>query len=336
MPLFALLEAFLGEKRGKDCLSAEKSCTFREKSVILCWLNQRKTGMKTDEMLFRTTVEVPKWTFPMQAQHHFVLLGSCFAQNIGEVFESYDLSVVCNPLGVTYNPASIAIQVQQALERDKVTLPSSFFHLDGSWGCWWASTQFSDTDEEKFLSGIQQTFTGLGEALREADFLFVTLGSNVCYRLKENEMIVTNCHKKPHRIFDEVRLNQDACIETLCDMMELLKKECPKLRVVFTVSPYRYRKYGFHGSQLAKATLLLAVEKVCELYPEKTIYFPAYEILLDELRDYRFYNDDMIHPAPAAVNYIWQRMVESCMDEGMQKYLKDYEPIRRRKMHKNL
>ena len=147
-------------------------------------------------------------------------------------------------------------------------------------------------------------------------------------------MIVANCHKVPSKLFDEVTLDTEACLATLCSMMDLLVKECPKLKVVFTVSPYRYKKYGFHGSQLAKATLLLTVDKLCRLYPEQATYFPAYELLLDELLDYRFYADDMIHPAPAAVNYIWQRLAESGMSEGMRQYLKDYEPTRKAKMHR--
>jgi len=297
--------------------------------------------MKAEETLFRTVVEVPKWSNRMQTHHHFVLLGSCFAQNIGEQFLSYGLDALCNPLGVTYNPESIAIQVQLAMEVEKESsspfhlFNSSIFHFEGKWRCWWANTLLSDTDEERFRETIQNTFLELGETLRNADFLFLTLGTNVCYRLKESGMIVANCHKMPNRLFEEVTLDVKACTETLNSMMELLSRECPKLQVVFTVSPYRYKKYGFHASQLAKATLLLAVDRICNLYPENAIYFPAYELLLDELRDYRFYADDMIHPASAAVNYIWQRMVESCMTEEMQQYLKDYEPIRKAKGHIN-
>ena len=299
--------------------------------------------MKAEETCFRTIVDVPKWTIPMQKDQRFVLLGSCFAQNIGELFQSYGLETVCNPLGVTYNPESIAIQVKQSLKDPSksplkgetiFTKPSPFKGETERVYCWWASTLLSDTDEGRFRETIRNTFSMLGKSLREADFLFVTLGTNVCYRLKENGMTVANCHKAPGKLFDEVTLDEEACLKTLSGMMDLLAVECPKLQVVFTVSPYRYKKYGFHGSQLAKATLLLTVDRICKLYPKNASYFPAYEILLDELRDYRFYADDMIHPAPAAVNYIWQRLVESGMSEEMQQYLKEYEPIRKTKMHR--
>ena len=295
--------------------------------------------MKAEETLFRTIVEVPRWASPMQAHQRFVLLGSCFAQNMGERFQDYNLNALCNPLGVTYNPESVAIQVRKALEREELNMESpkqdaSVFFLDGFWRCWWASTLLNDTEEDRFRSTIRSTFRTLGEALRGADFLFVTLGTNVCYRLRESGMIVANCHKAPGKLFDELSLDTEACVETLSGMMELLTRECPNLQVVFTVSPYRYKKYGYHGSQLSKATLLLAVDRICRLYPKKASYFPAYEIVLDELRDYRFYADDMIHPAPSAVNYIWQRLTESCMSEEMQQYLKDYEPIRRAQAHR--
>ena len=268
----------------------------------------------------------------MHKDQQFVLLGSCFAQNIGERFQSYGLDVVCNPLGVTYNPESIAIQVKQALKGES-DLPI-FQTPDQEWHCWLTNTLIGDTNEKRLRKTIQDRFSNLGDALRKADFLFLTLGTNVCYRLNENGLIVTNCHKQPDALFEEVTLDVEACQNTLCSTMELLLEECPKLKIVFTVSPFRYKKYGFHGSQLAKATLLLSVDKVCKLYPEKANYFPAYELLLDDLRDYRFYAEDMIHPSPVAVNYIWQKMVESCMDKDMQQYLEEYEPIRRARMHR--
>lgn len=294
--------------------------------------------MRAEDTAFRTIMDVPKWANPMRQDHRFVLLGSCFAQNIGECFQSYGLNVVCNPLGVTYNPASLAVQVKQALAMDnrkwETDNERTIFQFDGRWRCWWAGTLITDTEEDSFRETIQSTFSELGKAILGADFLFITLGTNVCYRLREDGMIVANCHKVPSRIFEEVTLNVEACLETLCSMMNLLSEKCPKLQVVFTVSPYRYKKYGFHGSQLAKATLLLTIDKICQLYPEKARYFPAYELVLDDLRDYRFYADDMIHPAPVAVQYIWQKMVENCMDKNMQQYLKDYEPIRKSKEHK--
>ncbi len=286
--------------------------------------------MKAEDTLFRTIVDVPKWDVPIQAHDKFVLLGSCFAQSMGERFRSYGLHALCNPLGVTYNPESIATQVEQALTPNP-SLP--VFKANGGWKCWWAGTLIAADNEPECRQKVAESYALLGQALRQADVLFITLGTNVCYRLKENDMTVMNCHKMPGGVFKEVRLELERCTEVLTHMVDRLETECPQLRVVFTVSPYRYAKYGFHGSQVAKATLLLTVDRLCRLRPEKVGYFPAYEIVMDELRDYRFYADDMIHPSPTAIDYIWQRLKESAMSRPMQQYLEQYAPIRRALLH---
>lgn len=287
--------------------------------------------MSAEDKLFRTVVDVPRWRNPIEASQRFVLLGSCFAQNMGERFQGYGLNAICNPLGVTYNPESVLRQVRQALTGEAV-LP--IFKAADEWRCWWAGTLIGATDEAACREVAGGAFGLLGEALRQADVLFVTLGSNVCYKLCDSGMTVTNCHKMPDRLFREERLDYAACTAALDEMVELLQRHCPGLRIVLTVSPYRYRKYGYHGSQIAKATLLLAVEALCQRWPETVSYFPAYEIVMDELRDYRFYADDMIHPSAAAVSYIWERLVESAMSQDMQRHLKEYEPIRRAAMHR--
>ena len=265
--------------------------------------------MKTEETIARTTVDVSKWTRPMRRDQRFVLLGSCFAQYMGERFQQEGMNALCNPLGAAYNPQSISIQVRESLHvsSDPRPIESSVFLFDGKWRSWWANTLINDTDETRLRERINQTFTRLGKALRSADYLILTLGTNVCYRLKSSGMTVANCHKVPAREFEECALDLPTCQIILTDLVELLEGECPGLQVVFTVSPYRYKKYGLHGSQLAKATLLLAVDSVCKRFPGKASYFPAYEIMLDELRDYRFYQDDMIHPAPEAIEHIWNR-----------------------------
>lgn len=274
--------------------------------------------MKAEETTFRTIVEVKKWTCPMRKEQRFVLLGSCFAQNIGGIFQNYGFDVVTNPFGAAYNPESVAIQIKQALQGE-AELP--LFQTNGEWHCWLTNTLFGDTEEARFRHALQDKFRAFGDALRQADFIFITLGTNVCYSLRENGLTVTNCHKQPDRLFEETALDVGQCVGILNATVELLQRHCPSAKIVFTVSPFRYRKYGYHGSQLAKATLLLAVNELCGRFPDSVLYFPAYELVLDDLRDYRFYAEDMLHPSPAAVGYIWQRLVENCMDAEMQKYI---------------
>ncbi|MBP5620196.1 MAG: GSCFA domain-containing protein [Bacteroidaceae bacterium] len=249
---------------------------------------------------------------------------------MGHRFLDYGLPAIVNPLGVLYNPASILEVVRQALRPDVLPL----FQADGEWRCWLADTQLGGSSEQECREVVEGAFMLLGEGLRRARNVFLTLGTHVCYRLKEGKLLVSNCHKQPGRLFDEARLSLSECVAALEEIVLLLQEASPQVRIVLTVSPYRYAKYGFHQSQIAKSTLLLAVDGLCQRFPSTVCYFPAYEIIMDELRDYRFYASDMLHPSPQAVDYIWQRMVENLMDAELQQYLKEYEPIRRDLAHR--
>ena len=162
----------------------------------------------------------------------------------------------------------------------------------------------------------------------------LTLGTNRVYILKETGEIVDNCRKRPQRLFDERSLTVDECAAYLMQAVALLQERRPGVRVIVTVSPIRYAKYGYHGSQLSKATLLLAADKVVGESGGAVTYFPAYEIVNDELRDYRFYADDMLHPSPLAVEYIWQRMVEVFFSDRAKAFLREWEPVKRGLAHR--
>ena len=166
--------------------------------------------------------------------------------------------------------------------------------------------------------------------------VFITLGTNHVYVLKETGEIVDNCQKRPARLFDERELTVDECADYLQRCVEVLRQKCPDVHVVFTVSPIRYAKYGFHGSQLSKATLLLAIQNVLSsnkpqisnLKPQSIGYFPAYEIVLDELRDYRFYAPDMIHPSEQAVEYIYRRLADTFFSDAAKQFLEEWRPVK--------
>ena len=167
--------------------------------------------------------------------------------------------------------------------------------------------------------------------------VFLTLGTNHVYRLKETGEIVDNCQKRPAALFQEEELTIDACVDYLQQAVDMLRQHNPEVRIVFTVSPIRYRKYGYHGSQLSKATLLLAIDQVISLLPPPSSllsYFPAYEIVNDELRDYRFYAADMLHPSEQAVNYIWERLVDTYFSAEAKAYLAEWQPLRQALNHK--
>ncbi len=222
-------------------------------------------------------------------------MGSCFASEIGQRFRDNGFPATVNPYGTMYNPASIL----HTLER--------FFKSSSPFG------------------------EGLGVRL-----VFLTLGTNHVYRLKETGEIVDNCEKRPAALFEEEELTVDECAEYLRKAVELLRANQPDVQVVMTVSPIRYRKYGYHESQLSKATLLLAIDKLLHLTSDigHLTYFPAYEIVMDELRDYRFYAADMLHPSEQAVDYIWERLVGWCFSDEAIAFMDEWRPIRQALTHR--
>ncbi len=287
--------------------------------------------MNNQEHLFRTKIDVPKWEKPMSVSGHVVFLGSCFAQYMGERFQSYGLQALCNPLGVLYNPESVRLQVHAALHCDEMNIP--LFRIDDEWRCWWAGTQISGSSEKECKDAVEGALQMLRLSILSADYLFVTLGTNVCYQLKDNGLVVANCHKAPGKMFSEEWMPLPDCIKSLMDLVDDVHEQNPDLKLVFTISPFRYAKYGYHGNQLAKSALMLAVEEVRKTYPVQVSYFPAYEIMMDELRDYRFYTEDMLHPSGVAVDYIWDCLVKTAMSDTMQEYLQEYAPIRSGLLH---
>ena len=180
-------------------------------------------------------------------------------------------------------------------------------------------------------ASILHTIERTDEAIR---VVFLTLGTNHVYRLRETGEIVDNCQKKPQRLFSEECLSVEQCVAYLTKVVEILVKRCSEVRVILTVSPIRYAKYGFHGSQLSKATLILAADRLAQLYPNVVSYFPAYEIVCDELRDYRFYGTDMIHPSDQAVEYIWERLAENYFSDATHQYLREWKPIKEALAHR--
>ena len=178
------------------------------------------------------------------------------------------------------------------------------------------------------LHTIQKLST-LHSQLSTITTVFLTLGTNHVYLLKETGEIVDNCQKRPQSLFIEEELSVDACVDYLQQAIDLLHTANPDMHIIITVSPIRYRKYGYHGSQLSKATLLLATRQVTG-----ASYFPAYEIVNDELRDYRFYKEDMLHPSDQAVEYIWQRFSEIYLNDEAKAFLREWAPLKATLAHK--
>ena len=283
--------------------------------------------------LFRTVVDLPQWPFRMFPADGFVFLGSCFAQHVGSRFADYGMQATVNPLGVLYNPLSIERVIMQTVQP---CVEPYIFQHEGQFRCWLAGTQHIADTAEDCAAQIRETLSGLKHGIENARYVFITLGTNVVYRHKQLDAVVCNCHRVPQQAFVEERIPLHDCTESLLRTVKSLLEINPDIRLIFTVSPYRYAKYGYHGSQLSKSVLLLAVESVCESLPDVCHYFPSYEILLDELRDYRFYAEDMHHPSAQAIDYIWSRLAQCAFSTQTMQYLKEYEPIRKGLLHRPL
>lgn len=283
--------------------------------------------------LFRTVVDLPQWPFRMFPADGFVFLGSCFAQHVGSRFSDYGMQATVNPLGVLYNPLSIERVITQTVQP---CVEPYIFQHEGKFRCWLAGTQHIADTAEDCAAQIRETLSGLKHGIENARYVFITLGTNVVYRHKQLDAVVCNCHRVPQQAFVEERIPLHECTESLLRTVKSLLEINKDIKLIFTISPYRYAKYGYHGSQLSKSVLLLAVESVCESLPDVCHYFPSYEILLDELRDYRFYAEDMHHPSAQAIDYIWTRLVQCAFSTQTMQYLKEYEPIRKGLLHRPL
>ena len=255
-------------------------------------------------MEFRTKVETGRAGFRIGACEEVLLVGSCFASEIGQRFRDNGFPATVNPYGTMYNPASILHTLERMLNV-----------------------------ECGVRNGRLQRLSMKNEEFKT---VFLTLGTNHVYRLKETGEIVDNCEKRPAALFEEEELTVDECAEYLRKAVELLRANQPEVQIVLTVSPIRYRKYGYHESQLSKATLLLAIDKLLHLTSDigHLTYFPTYEIVMDELRDYRFYAADMLHPSEQAVDYIWERLVGWCFSDEAIAFMDEWRPIRQALTHR--
>ena len=280
-------------------------------------------------MNFSTPVSIP--AFPQQLTYTtpVLLLGSCFAENIGNAMLQRHFPVTVNPFGTVYNPLSIAQSIErlrsaQAFNENEVIqsgdLYTTFFH----------HSRFSHPDKNIFLQQANEQLRQGAEALRQAECMIVTLGTSWVYRHRESGQVVNNCHKIPAVQFDRFLLTVDEVVAALQPLIASLP-----VQWIFTVSPIRHWKDGAHGNQLSKSTLLLAIEKM-QRQNKNAHYFPAYEIMMDELRDYRFYADDMLHPSPQAVEYIWERFAAAVLSDDTKKIRMEVEKIVAMKSHRLL
>jgi hypothetical protein len=260
------------------------------------------------------------------------MLGSCFAENLGAQLQQLKFNVIVNPFGIVYHPAPAAHQLQRIITGKSYTA-DELQHYHELWHSFDHHGRFSHPDISVCLQGINDGLQQAHEQLARSEWLFVTFGTARAYRLKGTGSIVANCHKFPASDFDRISLTTDRIYAIWAKTMIRLRRFNPDIKVVFTVSPVRHLHEGAHENQLSKSILLLAVDRLNREI-NHTGYFPAYEIILDELRDYRFYAEDMVHPNSMAINYIRQRFCENYMSEDTLQIMKTVENIVKAAAHR--
>lgn len=284
-------------------------------------------------MEFRTIVDIPTNVPQISHQDKLMLMGSCFAENIGNMLVDAKFRCDVNPFGILYNPHSIRIALRQIMENRQYAEADLFFH-DEQYRSYMHHGSYSHNDLETTLNGINHRIGNAHRSLFNLNYLLLTFGTSWMFRLKENGQIVSNCHKIPAGAFERTRLTVDEIVEDYTALIQDILVLNPRCKFLFTVSPIRHEKDGAHGNQLSKAILLLAIERLQGIFPGCVVYFPSYEIVLDELRDYRFYNEDMNHPSPLAVEYIWKRFSESFFSPQTQTIIKECQKIKKDLLHR--
>lgn len=270
-------------------------------------------------MKFRTEVTLPKPPFSIDRTTNVLMLGSCFAEGVGEWLTKSVPTGHClvNPFGVLYNPASIAIALESLMEGEVPTSDDLFQGRDGLWHSWMHSSAFSAATKMGCFSRIAEKFCPAAEMLKGPTLVCLTWGTTDVFRLADEGLIVGNCHKEDSRRFYVEHLTVQDVVDFYRPIFSSLADFGSK--VVITISPYRYVKAGLHQSTLSKSILHLAAAQLEEEFPF-VHHFPAYEIVVDELRDYRFYAPDMLHPSAQAVEYVWERFRDWLFTPEMQEY----------------
>ncbi len=281
---------------------------------------------------FRTKVKIGKYEDLIDVGSKVLLVGSCFTDNMGAKFKEFRMNALVNPFGVVYNPVSIARLLNRVLLLDYCDEDELVFH-NGLWHHLDFHGRFSDREKQNVCENIDSTLVEVSQYLKKAEFLILTFGTAFVYEYDGTSLIVSNCHKMPDSFFYRYRLDPEEIVEDYQDLIVDLRAFNPSLKIIFTISPVRHLKDGAHGNQVSKSSLMLAVDKLCGMF-EKVFYFPAYEIVMDDLRDYRFYDEGLINPSRQTIRYIWERFSEVLLSDRAHLYTKKIAKLEKAVNHR--
>lgn len=279
-------------------------------------------------MKFRTEIEVAPWAEPIGYNQRIVSLGSCFATNIAQRLHDRKFNVTSSPTGILFNPASIAAAVRDMVEGRIVT-PEEFISLNGNYVSYRFHSSVSGVTPEATAEHMNETLRAGGEAIKQADLMIVTLGTAWVYRLRSTGVVVANCHKRPAAEFRRELLSTEEIIEAIEAILSLTR-----CRLVLTLSPVRHIGEGVEDNSLSKSLLRVAIAEVMRRHPKCVTYFPSYEIMMDDLRDYRFYASDLVHPSEMAVDYIAEKFFDAALSAEAKELMSKVVNITRAANHR--
>lgn len=272
-------------------------------------------------MKFRTEIDIKPWQEPLEYSDRILCLGSCFATNIAQRLSERKFSVTSSPTGILFNPASIALAMR-LMVYGYGPKPEEFVEVDQRFVDFRFHSSIGGATPTEATEAITKAIALGSEALASADISIITLGTAWVYRLSATNEVVANCHKQPASLFRRELLSIEECVAHLEEIVALSPK-----RILFTLSPVRHIGEGLEDNSLSKAILRVAIAEICRRYPTRTIYFPSFEILIDDLRDYRFYAEDMVHPSSQAVEYIMELFCEVALSKSAQQTMAKVKAI---------
>ncbi len=283
-------------------------------------------------LLLRTELPAPSFPFRIRHEDQVLAIGSCFASHVGSRLERLKFKLLMQPCGIVFNPASIHQSIQQLLEGYTFSEYDLFEH-QGLWHSYWHHSSFSGMDKQQVLNNIQQKTAVAQAFLARTNRLILTFGTAYAYHHLAQNIIVANCHKLPTQAFLKKRLTIEDILGLYVPLFQLLKSRNPDIEIILTVSPIRHTKDGIIENQRSKAILLLVTEALCQQF-DFVHYFPAYEYMMDDLRDYRFYANDLVHPSDMAIEYVWQQFQTAFFDTATQRLNQQIEKIQKALAHR--
>ena len=283
-------------------------------------------------MNFHLTFPITAFEQKVKYSQKHLFIGSCFAENIGETMEQYKFNVKINPHGILYNPESIAIAIRRYIDN-KAVQENELFFANECWNSWEHHSRFSNPDKQNCLTELNNNISSANDFVKNGDWLFITFGSAFVYKLNRTNELVGNCHKVPNKEFTKHLLSVTEIVDDYSLLIQQLKTLNPKLKIVFTVSPVRYIRDGVTENTLSKARLIQAVHELVQQY-DNSFYFPAYELVIDDLRDYRFYKIDLVHPNEQAITYVFEKLINTAFDEETKLLFEKIKNIITAKLHR--